>query len=86
MQNAKTEAENAEINAIIARYPPEMQKEIMLLGHANTPDIPPPTAPPRPGPSPHARMSQAEASRIDEIERRKREAARIGYSTPRPRK
>jgi hypothetical protein len=86
VQNAKTEAENAEINAIIARYPPEMQKEIMLLGHANTPDIPPPTAPPRPGPSPHARMSQAEASRIDEIERRKREAARIGYSTPRPRK
>jgi hypothetical protein len=85
-QGQGNEAELAELAAILRRYPPEMQKEIMMLGNADTPDIPPPTAPPRPGPSPHARMSQAEASRIDEIERRKREAARIGYSTPRPRK
>ena len=85
-QGQENEAELAELAAILRRYPPEMQKEIFMLGNADTPDIPPPTAPPRPGPSPHARMSQAEASRIDEIERRKREAARIGYSTPRPRK
>ena len=43
-------------------------------------------APPTREATPNARMSQAIASRIDEIERRKREAARIGYSTPRPRK
>ena len=43
-------------------------------------------APPTREATPNARISQAEASRIDEIERRKREAARIGYSTPRPRK
>jgi hypothetical protein len=85
-QRATTPEEAQAIADIFKQYPPEMQKEIMQLANPATPDIPPPTAPPRPGPSPHARMSQAEASRIDEIERRKREAARIGYSTPRPRK
>ena len=84
-QGQENEAELAELAAILRRYPPEMQKEIMMLGNADTPDIPPPTAPPRPGPSPYGRMSQGLASQQMAAEQAKRDADRRKYQYQRPR-